>query len=125
MNFSYTILYVENVVTTLDFYEKAFGFSRKYIHEAGDYGELDTGGTVLAFATREMMTDKTLSPCAPSPMSPSFELAFATEDVDRAVQIAVEFGAQLIKKPEVKPWGQTVAYVSDNNGFLIEICTPV
>jgi lactoylglutathione lyase len=23
------------------------------------------------------------------------------------------------------PWGQTVAYVRDNNGFLVELCTPM
>ncbi|MFO0110274.1 MAG: VOC family protein, partial [Alphaproteobacteria bacterium] len=30
-----------------------------------------------------------------------------------------------LKKPEQKPWGQTVAYVRDLNGFLVEICSPV
>ena len=23
------------------------------------------------------------------------------------------------------PWGQTIAYVADINGFLVELCTPV
>jgi hypothetical protein len=26
---------------------------------------------------------------------------------------------------EVMPWGQTIAYVADINGFLVELCTPV
>ena len=26
---------------------------------------------------------------------------------------------------EVMPWGQTIAYVADINGFLLELCTPV
>jgi len=25
----------------------------------------------------------------------------------------------------VMPWGQTIAYVADINGFLVELCTPV
>jgi len=26
---------------------------------------------------------------------------------------------------EVMTWGQTIAYVADINGFLVELCTPV
>ena len=26
---------------------------------------------------------------------------------------------------EVMPWGQTIAYVADINGFLVALCTPV
>ena len=25
----------------------------------------------------------------------------------------------------VMPWGQTIAYVADVNGFLVELCTPL
>jgi len=25
----------------------------------------------------------------------------------------------------VMPWGQTIAYVADINGFLVELCTPM
>ncbi|WP_374326245.1 hypothetical protein [Azonexus sp.] len=27
--------------------------------------------------------------------------------------------------PEAMPWGQTVAYVADHEGYLVELCTPV
>jgi hypothetical protein len=27
--------------------------------------------------------------------------------------------------PTVKPWGQTVSYVRDLDGFLVEICSPM
>ena len=50
LNFAYTILYVDNVDETLSFYESAFGFKRKFLHESGDYGELESGATTLAFA---------------------------------------------------------------------------
>lgn len=26
--------------------------------------------------------------------------------------------------PERQPWGQTVSYVRDPDGFLVELCTP-
>ena len=34
-------------------------------------------------------------------------------------------GATAEAAPETKPWGQTVAYVRDNRGFLVELCTPM
>jgi hypothetical protein len=30
-----------------------------------------------------------------------------------------------VKAPETKPWGQIVAYVRDNNGCIVEICSPI
>lgn len=48
MKFGYTIMYVENVEQTVEFYEAAFGLSRRFIHEGG-YAEMDTGDTTLAF----------------------------------------------------------------------------
>ncbi|MEO1523627.1 MAG: VOC family protein, partial [Cyanobacteria bacterium J06633_2] len=50
MKLKYTILYVENVSATLNFYEQSFGLQTKMLHESGDYGELDTGETTLAFS---------------------------------------------------------------------------
>lgn len=125
MNFAYTILYVDNVSETLSFYEKAFGLQRKMLHESGDYGELQSGDTTLGFAARTMIADDDWKPSVPNPSSPSFEIALTTEDVVKAVQKAVDAGSQLIKEPDEKPWGQTVAYVSDNSGFIVEICTPM
>lgn len=125
MKLGYVILYVENVAETLAFYKAAFGFEQKMLHESGDYGELVSGATTLAFAERKMIENMLKKPAEPNPNAPSFELDFTTEDVAGAVAKAVSAGAQLVQKPEDTPWGQTVAYVTDNSGFLIEICTPV
>ena len=54
MKFGYTILYVEDVEKTIEFYESAFGLNKLFIHESGDYGELDTGDTKLAFVSYEL-----------------------------------------------------------------------
>jgi len=53
------------------------------------------------------------------------EIAFVTEDVEKAYKKAVKAGAMEVEKAQQKPWGQTVAYVRDIDGFLIELCTPV
>ena len=125
MQFGYTILYVQDVKSSLDFYEKAFGFKTKFLHEGGDFGELDTGATSLAFCSHALLTQLGKSPGAPSAKSPCFEVAFTTPDVPAAVARAVAAGAPLVQAPEDMPWGQTVAYVADLNGFLVEICTPM
>ena len=53
MKFAYTIVYVPDVEASLAFFESAFGLSRRFIAPGGDYGELDTGATALAFAQHE------------------------------------------------------------------------
>jgi uncharacterized glyoxalase superfamily protein PhnB len=58
-------------------------------------------------------------------MKNCFEIAFSTDEVNSAFEKAVENGAKVVKKPEQKPWGQTVAYVSDDFGTIVEICTPM
>ena len=41
MKLGYTIIYVPNVAESLSFFESAFGLSRRFLHESGDYGELE------------------------------------------------------------------------------------
>lgn len=57
MKLKYTILYVESVSASLEFYKNAFGFEIKFLHEAGDYGELDTGDTTLSFTSLKLTSD--------------------------------------------------------------------
>lgn len=54
IKYAYTILYVGSVTETIEFYEKAFGFIRKFITPENDYGELISGETTIAFASTEL-----------------------------------------------------------------------
>lgn len=54
MKLGYTILYVPDVSASLQFFERAFGMKRRFLHESGTYGELDTGETTLSFAAHEL-----------------------------------------------------------------------
>ena len=45
------------------------------------------------------------------------------DDVAAAFARALESGATPVVEPVTKPWGQTVAYVRDLNGFFVELCT--
>lgn len=125
MKFKYTILYVESVGNSLDFYQSAFGLKPRILHESGDYGELDTGATTLSFSSRALMKQLGKSPARAEAAAPVFEIAFETGDVPAALEKAMAAGAKLVQKTEQMPWGQTTACVSDPDDYLVEICTPV
>lgn len=125
MRFKYTILYVDDVRKSIAFFEKAFGLTCAMIHESGDYGELSTGTTTLSFSSRSLMTRLGKSPGVPDASAPVFEIAFETDDVSAALDRARHAGATVVQDVRAEPWGQTTAYVRDENGYLIEICSPV
>jgi uncharacterized glyoxalase superfamily protein PhnB len=128
MKYAYTILYVENVAETIEFYEKAFGFRRKFLTPENDYGELISGETTIAFASMELGNSNFKSgfeKISNSKKPFGVELAFTTENIEKDFLNAINFGATEFESLTEKPWGQKVGYLRDNNGFLIEICTPM
>lgn len=123
MKFGYTIIYVDKVEATIAFYETAFGLKRGMV--AGEeYGELATGETRLAFAAKTMIHAPAQF-ASPEGKVLGVEIALTTSDVKAAFDQAIAAGARPVSQPEQKPWGQIVAYVRDNNGFLVELCTPM
>ena len=126
----YVILYVNDVAASLAFYEKAFGLGRRFFHDDNGkaYGELETGATRLAFASlalaREHLKQEIVA-ASPDKAPLGVEIALNTPDVPALFARAVKAGATAVSEPTTKPWGQTVAYVRDNSGFLVELCTPM
>lgn len=127
MKLGYTIIYVADLAATVKFYETAFGLTCRFAHEGGDYAEMDTGETVLAFAHETLAgyNGFEITPNRAAEKPAGFELCFVTNDVTRAYQTALAAGALDVKTPTQKPWGQTVGYVRDLNGCLVEIASPV
>lgn len=128
MNFAYTLVYVADVAASLDFYERAFGLQRRFLHESGAYGELETGATALAFVDHATARDSVGGDYVAADASPrplGMEIGFTTGDVTAAYERAVVAGATGLAAPTVKPWGQTVAYVRCPDGSLVELCTPM
>ena len=125
MQLGYTILYVPDVPATLKFYEAAFGLKTRFLAEGGDFGELETGSTALAFSAHRLMQQLGKNPQAANAHAPCFEIALCTPDVPQALAQAIAAGATPMRPVEVMPWGQTIAYVADINGFLVELCTPM
>jgi len=128
MKLGYTIVYVPDVEASLAFCEKAFGLTRRFLHESGTYGELDTGETTLGFAAHELGDANfpgghVAAHDSAQPLG--FELAFVTGDVAAAHRKALAAGAAELAPPKQKPWGQTVSYVRCPDGVLVELCTPI
>ncbi len=128
MKLGYTIVYVPDVAASLTFFEKAFGLKRRFLHDSGTYGELQTGETTLAFAAHEL-GDLSYPgghvKASDSAKPLGIEIVLVTEDVVTAHAHALRHGASDLASPVRKPWGQFVAYLRAPDGMLIELCTPV
>jgi lactoylglutathione lyase len=128
IKFAYTILYVQDVTKTIEFYEKAFDFTRKFIAPGNDYGELLAGETTLSFASTILANSNLKGGFIESSLTNKpfgIEIGFTTNNVEETVKKAISAGGIIVEDPKTKPWGQVVAYVRDLDGFLIEICTQI
>jgi len=128
MKFGYTIIYVQDVAASLAFFERAFGLQRGFVSPGGEFGTLATGETSLSFCQHDTARDSVGQPYVVAQTSAQplgMEIGLVTDDVAAACQRAVAAGASLIKAPQAKPWGQTVAYVRCPDGTLVELCTPM
>ena len=124
MKLGYTIIYVPSVESSLKFFGQAFKLEQKFLHESGDYGELKTGETTLAFASHalgSMNFPEGHVRASDSKQPLGMEIALVTEDV----RSALAHGAVELSAPTQKPWGQVVSYVRAPDGTLVELCTPV
>ncbi len=128
MKLGYTIIFVPDVTAAVEFYERAFGMTRAFIHEAGDYAQMATGDTALAFTSHDLGAKAVPVPYTQlDPQAPpaGFELTLVTPDVARGFKRAIEAGAKPLAEPHDTPWGQTVSYVRDPFGVLVGIASPM
>jgi catechol 2,3-dioxygenase-like lactoylglutathione lyase family enzyme len=128
MQFGYTIVYVDNVSASLDFFERAFGLQRAFVSPGGEFGALATGSTTLAFCQHATALDSVGQPyvvAASSAQPLGMEIGLVTPEVPAAWERALAAGATPIKPPTATAWGQTVAYLRCPDGALVELCTPM
>ena len=124
MRLGYVIIYVRDIQETVIFYEKAFGLTRRFIHESGAYAEMETGNTALAFVDEKFVKDSlSFRSNHSSEEAAGIEISFVTDQVQNQFDKAIKAGAISVVEPTQKPWGQLVSYVRDNNGCLVEICS--
>jgi uncharacterized glyoxalase superfamily protein PhnB len=124
----WVIVYVPDVAEAIAFYERAFGLGRRFVAESGDYAELDTGATVLGFAS-ERLGEGNFDGGVQRPDRDgrpfNVELALVFDDVAAAYEHAVAAGCVSLAATAHKPHGQDVAYVRDPFGTLVEIASPL
>jgi lactoylglutathione lyase len=125
MKLGYTLIYVDDVVKTMKFYEKAFGLKPGFIHDSKEYGEMITGDTKLGFVHHDTAGSHGFEyeKLSLKNKASGFEIGFVADNVEEAFARAVKAGAIATSQPTKKPWGQIVSYVRDCNGLLIEICS--
>jgi uncharacterized glyoxalase superfamily protein PhnB len=123
MKLSYTILYVNNVADSVAFYQKAFGIKNRFIHESGDYAEMETGEVTLAFCAHNLAKDivKQNYLKASQGQLLGSQISFEPQDIKEAYETALENGAKSISPPELKPWGWECAILLDLDGHIVEI----
>ncbi|KAK5818290.1 uncharacterized protein LOC108459707 [Gossypium arboreum] len=140
--FGYTVVYVENVAKSVDFYAKASGYNVRRLDESHSYykciyslknimgcegfnfgyrcGELESGQTTIAFTPKYQHETDKLTGAVQVPRSDSertpMELCFVYSHVDTAYKRAVA-----VRQPEKKEWGQRVDYVRDIDGITVRM----
>lgn len=130
MLLGWVIVYVDDPPAARDFYMEAFGLQGGFAVPSGDYAELDTGPTKLAFAAYSLGEQNFPGGVRPAATGdgaapPNVELALVAEDVDAAYARALEAGCTSLAEPKDKPQGQRVAWVRDPFGTLVELATPL
>ncbi len=122
MKLSYVILYVTDIERSITFYQKAFGLIHRFTHESGDYAEMDTGATTLAFAAHGLAGDILKQDYQKAEDHVlGTQITLEPTDVKAAYVQALDHGAIKLTEPEVKPWNFEVAIVRDLDGHIVEL----
>lgn len=123
-SFGWVLLYVTDVSASTRFYTEAIGLSVRFADDAGRYTEMETGATTFALCDRTLAADSSGLKLS-APATPAGNVTFVVNDVAAAFERAVAHGATPVLDPTVKPWGQTISYVRDPDGHLVELATTV
>jgi uncharacterized glyoxalase superfamily protein PhnB len=110
-------LAVANVAASIEFLERAFGFTRGVVLPDTDgqlrYAEMRHRDTVVMLIRKG---DRT------TPTSGAAALYTYVDDVDRALARARQAGAG-VEDTEDKPWGDRVATITDPDGYRWVLAT--
>ncbi len=122
----WVIVYVPDVAAAVELYGRAFGLKTRFAMEG--FAEMETGEATLGFASDETARSNSghdfRRPGLDEPPA-NVEIALVFDDVDAAYARAIEAGCTALTEPSYKPQGQTVSYLRDPWGTLVEVCSPV
>ena len=123
MEYLRTVIYVDNVEETLDFYYQAFAVNTAQLDEDGQYGELDFNGVRIAFAAHPLAQShfkQSYIRAQPKQPALGFEIVLTVENIQQAFTKAVDAGAEPLSAPNEFE-GKNMAYVRSLEGTLIAL----
>lgn len=123
MKLDYVMIYVKSVPKAIAFYREAFGLSAGYADESGEFAEMKTGTTTLAFVDEKMSKGFKWA-ATRGGIKSGIEIVFAAADVPKAYRHAVKSGARELQKPKKQSWGGVQGWVLDPWGTVVQLCTP-
>jgi lactoylglutathione lyase len=124
MKFGYTIIFVEDIAKTVEFYQTAFGLEAQTVTPM--FAQMKTGDVSLAFGANsnerhELAGVVDFRDNTPDQDPAGIQISFVSKNVEADFARAIKAGATSVIEPNVKPWGQTVSRVRDLNGVLVGI----
>lgn len=121
------ILYVADQAISTAFYRTLLG--REPVLNVPGMTEFDLGhGTKLGLMPEQGIA-RIISGPMPHPSKgqgvPRCELYFVVEDLDGAMQQALQAGAVVVDPAADRDWGHRVAYYADPDGHVVALARPV
>ena len=122
------ILAVTDVLRSVDFYERVFGWPRNEQINYQNYVELlpPDGGALGLYSRDGYAAEVGAEPAAVGAngeVSPAY-VYVRIEDVEATVATAQEAGARLLSPPAERSWGERAAWFADPDGNLIAVAQP-
>jgi uncharacterized protein len=99
------------------FYAAVFGY------EYGDMSTADFSYATLLLGGQQVVGGIGGYPAGPAGHTALWAVYFGTDDTDRAVELAVSQGGQVVRPPADSPYGR-MAIVADNQGAVFSLIAP-
>jgi len=111
-----------NIVTLVEFYEKATGVEAKW--STDDFAEIITSSFTLAIGSTRTLAFFGEGVAQPA-TNKSVIIEFLVENVDAEYERIKDLTDDIVQKPTTMPWGNRSLLFRDIDGNLINFFTPV
>ena len=111
-----------NMVTLVEFYEKATGVEAKW--STDDFAEIVTSSFTLAIGSTRTLAFFGEGIAQPA-TNKSVIIEFLVENVDAEYERIKDLSIDIVQKPTTMPWGNRSLLFRDTDGNLINFFTPV
>ena len=111
-----------NMVTLVEFYEKATGVEAKW--STDDFAEIVTSSFTLAIGSTRTLAFFGEGVAQPA-TNKSIIIEFLVENVDAEYERIKDLTDDIVQKPTTMPWGNRSLLFRDTDGNLINFFTPV